>query len=32
MRLEKVEDDTFYFRCKKCGEEVIKKVEELEED
>ena len=32
MRLERVEDDVFYFKCKKCGKEITKKTEELEEE
>jgi len=32
MRLEKVINDEFFFKCKKCGKEVIKKEEELEDE
>lgn len=29
MKMHKVEDDKMYFRCKRCGNEVEKTVEEV---
>lgn len=32
MRVDAVTDNTMHFKCKKCGKEIIKTVEEIEEE
>ena len=32
MRVEKVEDGFIHYVCRKCGEEVIKSIEEVENE
>ena len=32
MRVDKVEDDLIYFVCKKCGKEITKTIEEVENE
>ena len=32
MRVERVEDNTIHYKCKKCGKEVKKTIEELESE
>lgn len=31
MRVERVENDTIYYKCKKCGKEEILKINDLKE-
>ena len=32
MRVEKVIDNEIHYKCKQCGEEAVKKIEELEKE
>ena len=32
MRVEKVENNEIHYKCKQCGEEIIKKIEDLEKE
>lgn len=32
MRVEKVIDNEIHYKCKQCGEETVKKIEELERE
>ena len=32
MRVDRVTDDEIHYVCKKCGEEIIKSIEDMPED
>lgn len=32
MRVDRVEDEVMHFVCKKCGKEIEKKIQEVEEE